>query len=37
MLAQIVTYQVKAYEYRACLAEMVKTRPKPKKTAHRRR
>jgi hypothetical protein len=31
MLAQIVTYQVKAYEYRACLAEMVKTLPKPKK------
>jgi hypothetical protein len=31
MLAQIVTYQVKAYEYRACLAEMAKTVPKPKK------
>ena len=31
MLAQIVAYQVKAYEYRACLAEMVKTLPKPKK------
>jgi tetratricopeptide (TPR) repeat protein len=31
MLAQIVTYQVKAYEYRACLAEMVRTLPKPKK------
>jgi hypothetical protein len=31
MLAQIVTYQVKTYEYRACLAEMVQTLPKPKK------
>ena len=31
MLAQIVAYQVKAYEYRACLAEMVQTRPKPSK------
>jgi hypothetical protein len=31
MLAQIVTYQVKAYEYRACLAEMVNTLPKPTK------
>jgi hypothetical protein len=31
MLAQIVTYQVKTYEYRACLAEMVKTLPRPKK------
>jgi hypothetical protein len=31
MLAQIVAYQVKAYEYRACLAEMVQTRPRPSK------
>ena len=31
MLAQIVTYQVKAFEYRACLAEMVQTLPRPKK------
>ena len=31
MLAQIVAYQVKTYEYRACLAEMVKTVPRPKK------
>lgn len=31
MLAQIVAYQVKAYEYRACLAEMVRTRPEPSK------
>jgi hypothetical protein len=31
MLAQVVAYQVKTYEYRACLAEMVKTVPKPKK------
>jgi hypothetical protein len=31
MLAQIVAYQVKAYEYRACLAELVQTLPKPKK------
>ncbi len=30
MLAQIVTYQIKSYEYRACLEEMVKTKPKPK-------
>ena len=27
MLAQIVAYQVKAYEYRACLHEMIKTVP----------
>jgi hypothetical protein len=31
MLAQIVAYQVKTYEYRACLAEMAKMPPKPKK------
>jgi hypothetical protein len=31
MLAQIVAYQVKTYEYRACLAEMVKSVPRPKK------
>jgi hypothetical protein len=31
MLAQIVAYQVKAYEYRACLAEMVQKRPRPSK------
>lgn len=31
MLAQIVTYQVKAYEYGACLAEMAKKPPKPTK------
>ena len=31
MLAQIVTYQVKAYEYRACLDEMAKKPPKPSK------
>jgi hypothetical protein len=30
MLAQIVTYQIKSFEYGACLAEMVKTRPLPK-------
>ncbi|MBV8611156.1 MAG: VWA domain-containing protein [Singulisphaera sp.] len=29
MLAQIVVYQVKALEYRACLQEMVKTVPRP--------
>ena len=29
MLAQIVAYQVKAYEYRACLQEMIKTVPRP--------
>ncbi len=31
MLAQIVAYQVKAFEYRACLAEMVQKRPRPSK------
>ncbi len=31
MLAQIVTYQIKSYEYGACLAEMVKNPPKPDK------
>ncbi len=30
MLAEIMTYQIKAYEYRACLEEMAKTPPKPK-------
>ena len=30
MLAQIVTYQIKSYEYRACLEEMVKNPPRPK-------
>ena len=30
MLAQIVTYQIKSYEYRACLDEMVKNPPRPK-------
>ena len=30
MLAQIVVYQIKAYEYRACMADMIKTVPKPK-------
>ncbi len=30
MLAQIVAYQIKSFEYGACLAEMVKTRPLPK-------
>ncbi|MHC5539957.1 vWA domain-containing protein, partial [Singulisphaera rosea] len=30
MLAQIVTYQIKAYEYRACLEEMAKVVPRPK-------
>lgn len=30
MLAQIVTYQIKAYEYRACMEEMVKKPPLPK-------
>ena len=29
MLAQIVAYQIKAYEYRACLEEMVKKQPSP--------
>ena len=31
MLAQIVAYQIKSYEYRACLEEMVKNPPRPKK------
>ncbi|MGE3820742.1 MAG: vWA domain-containing protein [Isosphaeraceae bacterium] len=31
ILAQIVTYQIKSYEYRACLAEMVKNPPRPTK------
>ena len=31
MLAQIVTYQIKAYEYRACLLEMQANPPKPSK------
>ena len=31
MLAQVVTYQIKSYEYRACLEEMVaKNPPRPK-------
>ena len=30
MLAQIVTYQIKSYEYRACLEEMVTKPPRPK-------
>ena len=30
MLAQVVTYQIKAYEYRANLLEMAKNPPKPK-------
>ena len=30
MLAQIVTYQIKSYEYRACLEEMIKNPPRPK-------
>ncbi len=30
MLAQIVTYQVKAYEYMACMEEMGKSPPRPK-------
>ena len=31
MLAQIVAYQIKSYEYRACLEEMVKNPPRPAK------
>jgi hypothetical protein len=31
MLAQTVVYQIKAYEYRALMAEMIKNPPKPKK------
>jgi hypothetical protein len=30
LLAQVVAYQVKAFEYRACVEEMAKKRPKPK-------
>jgi hypothetical protein len=30
MLAQIVAYEIKAYEYRACLKEMVANPPQPK-------
>ena len=30
MLAQVVVYQIKSYEYRACLAEMMKNKPRPK-------
>jgi hypothetical protein len=30
MLAQVVTYQIKSYEYRACLAEMINNPPRPK-------
>jgi hypothetical protein len=30
MLGQIVAYQIKSYEYRACLEEMIKNPPKPK-------
>ncbi|SIO33127.1 von Willebrand factor type A domain-containing protein [Singulisphaera sp. GP187] len=30
MMAQVVAYQVKAYEYRACVDEMGKAPPKPK-------
>jgi len=30
MLAQVVAYQIKAYEYRACLEEMAKKPPRPK-------
>lgn len=29
ILAQIVTYQIKSYEYRACLAEMIQSPPRP--------
>jgi hypothetical protein len=32
LLAQIVAYQVKAVEYRACLEEMVRTKARPKQT-----
>jgi len=31
MLAQIVVYQIKSFEYRACLEEMVKKPPRPNK------
>lgn len=30
MLAEVVAYQIKSYEYRACIEEMIKSRPKPK-------
>src|SRR5207244_1270768 len=30
LFAQVVAYQVKAYEYRACLEEMIRKRPRPK-------
>ena len=36
MLAQIVAYQIKAYEYRACLEEMVKNPPRAQADAHPR-
>ena len=32
MLAQVVAYQIKAYEYRACLEEILRTKPKAKNT-----
>jgi hypothetical protein len=32
MLAQIVAYQIKAYEYRYQLEQLIKTRPRPKAT-----
>ena len=32
MLGQIVAYQIKAYEYRACLKELFEKKPKPSKT-----
>jgi hypothetical protein len=31
MLAQVVAYQIKSYEYRACMEEMVKKPPRPAK------
>ena len=34
MLAQIVAYQIKSYEYRACLEEMVKNPPRAQGDAH---
>ena len=30
MMAQIVAYQIKAFEYRACLKELAETKPRPK-------
>jgi hypothetical protein len=30
MLAQIVAYQIKSYEYRACMEDMIKNPPRPK-------